>query len=408
MPDSIKYGVADILSQEALQPMEERLAIENKPRSLFIGIPKEIRTDEHRVALTPSAVRSITSRGHRVMVEHNAGLRSRFSDHEYSEAGAEISHSHEEVLKSKVLVKVSPPTLEETPFLVPNQVLMSPLQLPMISREYVEQILEKRVTAVAMEYMKDQDGSFPIVRILSEMAGISAVQVASTLLSQTTGGPGVLLGGISGVPPVKVVILGAGIVALNAARTALGMGAQVCVFDNNIYKLIRLRNLIGHQIFTSSIDPQTLRRELKSAEVVIGAIHSPDGRAPLVVTEEMVATMKPGSVIIDISIDQGGCFETSEVTTHENPTFVKHEVIHYCVPNIASRSSRTASIGLSNIVAPILQDAGNTIGIKSLLFHNLGLRHGVYAYKGLLTNVYLSRRFAMRHTNLDLLLTSNF
>jgi len=407
MPDDIQYDVQRVLSQSALQPQEERLAVAQKPRSLFIGLPKESRKDEHRIALTPNAVRSIVARGHRVVIEKDAGKGARFEDHQYSEAGAEICHAKEEVYKAKVLVKVSPPTIEETQWLQANQILISPLQLPIISREYVEMILERRVTSVAMEYMKDQDGSFPIVRILSEMAGISAIQVASELLSQNAEGPGLLLGGISGVPPLKVVILGAGIVAQNAARAAMGMGAQVCVFDNNIYKLIRLRNVVGHPIFTSAIEPTVLERELKTADVVIGAIHSPDGRAPLIVTEEMIMKMQKGAVIIDVSIDQGGCFETSEVTTHKHPTFVKHGVIHYCVPNIASRVARTASTGLSNIIAPIILDAGSTIGIKSLLFHNLGLRHGVYTYKGLITNAYLARRFSMRYTSLDLLLTSN-
>lgn len=409
MTDHIKkFGVSDILSQESLRPQVERLAVEPKGRSLIIGLPKETRPRENRISLVPSAVRNIVARGHRVLLESGAGEKSNFTDHNYSEAGAEITYSKADVFKSKVLLKVSPPTLEEIELMQPNQIVISPLQIPIISKEYIDRLIEKRVTAVAMEYMQDNGGSFPIVRILSEMAGISAVMVASELLSNNRGGPGILLGGISGVPPAKVVILGAGVVAEYATRTAQGMGAQVSIFDNNIYKLMRIKSALGQHLFTSSINPHYLEEELKSADAVIGAIHSKSGRTPVVVTEEQVSKMSDGSVIIDVSIDQGGCFETSEVTTHDRPTFEKHGVTHYCVPNIASRVSRTASVALSNIIAPILLNAGDTIGIKSLLFNNLGLRHGVYTYKGCLTNSYLSRRFNLKYTNLDLLLTSSF
>lgn len=289
----------------------------------------------------------------------------------------------------------------------PNQFLISPLQLPIINADYIHKLRHKRVIALAMEYLKDDSDNFPIVRIMSEMAGISAMLTAGELLANTSGGAGVLLGGISGVPSAKVVILGAGIVAEYATRTALGLGAEVRIFDNNIHKLKRIQNQVGRPLYTSSLNPFYLERELITAEVVIGAMHSESGRTQLVVNEEMVAKMKTGAVIIDVSIDQGGCFATSEVTSLDKPTFTKHGVIHYCVPNIASRIARTASIAVSNILTPILLKAGDTGSIERVLLGNMGLRHGVYTYKGCLTNEYLGQRFSIKSTDLDLLITSN-
>ncbi|HHS95071.1 MAG TPA: alanine dehydrogenase, partial [Phaeodactylibacter sp.] len=266
---------------------------------------------------------------------------------------------------------------------------------------------QKRVIALALEYIKDDIGSFPVVRIMSEMAGLSAILTAAELLSNSRGGKGVLLGGISGVPSAKVVILGAGVVAEFATRAALGLGADIRVFDNNIYKLMRLQSQVGCQLNTSSFNPYQLEKELLTADVAIGAIHSETGRSPIVVSEEIVAKMKPGSIIVDVSIDQGGCFATSEVTNHTKPTFVKHGVIHYCVPNIPSRVARTASIAVGNIIVPILLKASTSGSIDRLIYNDHGLRHGVYTYKGCLTNEYLGERFEMKATDLDLLLTSS-
>jgi alanine dehydrogenase len=289
----------------------------------------------------------------------------------------------------------------------PAQIVISPLQLSTISAEYISKLKEKRVTAIAMEYMKDQAGSFPIVRIMSEIAGISSMLIAAELLCNKDSGEGVLLGGISGVAPAKVVILGAGVVAEFAIRAALGLGAEIRVFDNNIYKLMRLQKQIGRQLFTSSIDPYVFERELLTADVVIGAIHSQSGRAPMIVQEDAVAKMKPGSVIVDVSIDQGGCFATSEVTSHDRPTFIKHDVIHYCVPNIPSRTPRTASTAVSNILTPILLKTQFSGSIEDLLYTDAGLRHGVYTFKGFVTNEYIGRRFNQKATNIELLLPSN-
>lgn len=390
-----------------LYTQPEMLQVQQKPDKLFIGIPKELMLQENRVALAPSSVATLIANGHRIVVEAGAGEKSSYSDHDYSEAGADIAYSAEQVYKAEVIIKVAPPTLAEIDMMHPNQLLISPLQLPIISAEYINKLRQKRVIALAMEYIKDESDTFPIVRIMSEMAGISSMLTAAELLASTSGGKGVLLGGISGVPSAKVVILGAGIVAEYATRTALGLGAEVRIFDNNIYKLKKIQNLVGQQLYTSAIIPQYLQQELLTADVAIGAMHSKTGRTPIIVSEDMVAKMKPGAVIVDVSIDQGGCFATSEVTSLDKPTFVKHDVIHYCVPNMASRVSRTASVAVSNILTPILLRAGSTASIEQLLFSNLGLRHGVYTYKGCLCNEYLGERFQIKSTDLDLLITSN-
>jgi alanine dehydrogenase len=405
MGNQPKISISPLLQSE-WQTQTEMLDVYRPQKSLFIGIPKEVTLQENRVALVPSSVATLVAHGHRIIMEAGAGKKSNYTDRDFSEAGAEVIYNVEEVFKCNILLKVAPPTLEEIKLMHENQILISPLQLATINEEYIQELRQKKVTAIAMEYMKDQDGSFPIVRIMSEIAGISAIQTAAELLTRTQQGAGILLGGISGVAPAKVVILGAGVVAEFSTRAALGLGAEVRIFDNNIYKLMRLQKQIGRQLYTSSIDPFFLEQELLTADVVIGAIHSKSGRAPMIVQEDMVIKMKPGAVIIDVSIDQGGCFATSEVTTHEKPTFVKHDIVHYCVPNIASRIPRTASMAVSNILTPLLLKTQFTGSIEDLLYTDAGLRHGVYTFKGHLTNEYIGRRFNIRTTNLDLILTS--
>ena len=394
----------ELLNSPETQP--ERLAVMSRPGKLYIGVPRELSKDEGRLALVPSSVRNLVNHGHRVVIETGAGAQSRFSDHDYSEAGASICGSPQEVYQAGVILKVSPPTLEELDLMRPNQILISPIQLPLLTAEYMIKLKARRVIALAMEYLQDESGSYPIVRTLSELAGLSAILIASELLNSNHDGKGVLLGGIAGVPPARVVILGAGVVGEHAVRAALGLGAEVRVFDDNLSKLKRLRTEVGQAVYTSVVNPVYLARELRTADVVIGAMHSEDGRAPVVVSEEMVEGMSAGSVMIDVSIDQGGCFATSEVTTLRHPTFVKHDVIHYCVPNLASRVARTASVAVSNILTPILSRAGSTGSIEHVLFGDAGLRHGVYSYKGAITNQYLSERFGQKYTDLSLLMTS--
>ncbi|MBP6794141.1 MAG: alanine dehydrogenase [Saprospiraceae bacterium] len=402
-----KQLAREAMEQEVLSPQEKLLDVYGRDNKMFLGIPKEERMQENRVALTPNAVGMLTAQGHRVMIEKGAGKRSFYQDNEYSEAGAEVVHSKEEIFKANIILKVVPPTTEEIDLMPGDQVIISPLHMPLVSEEYLNALRNKRITAIAMEYLKDRNDSFPIVRALSEIAGLSAVLTAAELLSVTSQGRGVLLGGIAGIPPAKVMILGAGVVGEFATKAALGLGASVRVFDNNIYKLMRLQNSIGIPLHTSVLNPKYLEYQIKSADVVIGAIHSKTGRAPMVVSEDMVMKMKQGSVIIDISIDQGGCFETSEVTTHDHPTFVKHGVIHYCVPNIASKVPRTSSSAISNIIAPLLSASSEMQSIDEMLYANPGLRHGVYTYNGHLTNEYLAKRFGIKYTDINLLLTSD-
>ncbi|MEI2694646.1 MAG: alanine dehydrogenase [Saprospiraceae bacterium] len=393
-------------TQREFLTQPEMLELYRAKSSIKIGIPLETGMQENRVALVPVSVSNLVARGHLVYVESQSGVKAHYSDIDYSEAGAIITHDRKTVFECDIILKVAPPTLEELQWFHPNQVLVSPLNFPIIDSDYIQALRQKRVTAIAMEYLQADDGTFPLVRIMSEIAGISVVQTAAELLSHPKQGKGLLLGGISGVPPAKVIILGAGVVAEYATRAALALGASVRIFDDNIHKLIRIQNRMGRQLYTSSLNPITLTQQLMTADVAIGAIHSKTGRTPLLVSEEMILQMKPGSVIIDVSIDQGGCFETSQLTTHDQPIRIVHGVIHYGVPNIASKVARTASIGISNIITTILQQAGDAGGIDHVIYSHKGLRNGIYTYKGCLTNEYLSQRFGIKYTNLELLLTA--
>jgi len=406
--DGKKSGFSSFFSEGQYQTQAETIFVEQKNRNISIGIPKETTLQENRIALVPNSVRTLVGYGHKVIVESGAGLKSNFTDHNYSEAGAEISESKETVFNSQVLVKATPPTLEEIDMCHINQIILSPLHLPALSQEFIKALQKKQITTIAMEYYKSEDGSFPVVRIMSEIAGMSSMLTAAELLSSANGGRGVLLGGVSGVPPAKVVILGAGVVGEFATKTALGLGASVRIFDNEVSKLMRIQSLVGRQLHTSTYNPVYLGYQLMSADVVIGAVHSRSGRAPILVTEEMISKMKTGSVAIDVSIDQGGCFETSKITNHKNPTFEKHGVLHYCVPNIASKVPRTASVAISNIITPILIKSGKTGSFDNLLFENRGVRNGVYTYKGCVTNAYIAKTFDLKYTDIDLLLTSKF
>ncbi|OWY20120.1 alanine dehydrogenase [Sphingobacteriales bacterium UPWRP_1] len=393
-------------AQFGMLPQEAMLELETKKDKLFIGVPRERSFQENRVALTPEAAELLLNRGHRIVVEAGAGEKSFFYDREYAEAGAEIAYDVKQVFEADIILKAAPITENEIGLLKVHQTVFSPIHLPTLKPEILYHLLHKKVTAVAYEYIKDEGGSFPIVRTLSEIAGSSAILIGAEYLSNLNNGPGILMGGISGVPPAKVVVLGAGVVGEFAVRAALGLGAEVRVFDNNIYKLMRLQNNVNVRVYTSVINPNTLEHELSRADLVVGAIHSESGRTPVVVTENMVRKMKAGSVIVDVSIDQGGCFETSEITTHDKPVFVKHDVIHYCVPNIASRVSKTASLALSHVLTPLLLKTHHFGGFDKLLQNSGGVRNGVYIYKGHLTNRHMSERFGMRFTDLDLLIVS--
>lgn len=388
------------------ETLEETLDIKPRAEGMMIGIPKEIAFQENRIALTPDAVSVLISNGHKIMIEHNAGEASHFRDKDYSEAGAKIVYERAEVFKAPVLVKSAPIIDEDLPLLQMNQVIISPIHLAVLKAEILESMMEKKITAISFENLKDDSDSYPIVRSMSEIAGSAVMLIAGQYLGSSNHGKGVLLGGISGIAPTKVIIIGAGIVGEYAARAALALGASVKVFDNNVYRLKRLQNNVGHRLWTSVMEPRMLAKQLKTCEVAVGALGSETGRTPMVVTEEMVSNMRPGAVIIDVSIDRGGCFETSEITTHEHPIFMKYGVIHYCVPNIPSGFSRTASQAISNVLMPLLLEAGEDGGFENLVWHQVHLRSGIYMFKGSLTNFYISERFGLKYTDLNLLIAS--
>ena len=388
------------------ETLEETLDVKPKGAQLHIGIPKEIAFQENRIALTPDAVSVLISNGHHVTIEHNAGEACHYADRDYSEAGAKIAYNREDVYKAPILVKSAPVIDEDLPLLQPNQMIISPIHLSVLKAELLQKMMEKRITAISFENLKDDSDSYPIVRSMSEIAGSAVMLIAAQYLSSANHGKGVLLGGISGIAPTKVIILGAGIVGEYAARAALALGASVKVFDNSVYRLKRLQNNIGHRLWTSVMEPRMLAKQLKTCEVAVGALGSQTGRTPIVVTEEMVSNMRTGSVIIDVSIDRGGCFETSEITTHESPIYLKYGVIHYCVPNIPSGFARTASQAISNVLMPLLLEAGDEGGFEKLIWHRIHLRSGIYMFKGALTNFYLSERFGLKYTDLNLLIAS--
>lgn len=395
------------LTKGALMPQEEMLEVARKKGSLNIGIPREISFQENRVSLVPDDVALLVNHGHQIMIETGAGKNANFQDNDYSEAGARIAYSPEELYKNAdMILKVAPPSLEEIEFMQPKQTLLSTLQLPAQPENFLRKLLDKKITALAFEWIKDEDGVFPVIRSMGEIAGGTSILIAAEYLSNVNNGQGSILGGISGVAPTEVVIIGAGTVGEYAARAALGLGATVKVFDNSVYRLRRLQNSIGTRVFTSIIQPRVLGKHLRSCDVAIGALRASGGRTPCVVTEEMIAEMKVGAVIIDVSIDQGGCFETSKVTNHTNPVFRKHGVIHYCVPNIASRVARTASYALSTIFTPILQQMGEEGGLPNMIRDHAGVRSGVYLYNGILTKKYLGDLFNLPSKDIELLLAA--
>lgn len=395
-----------ISSGISFEPMEETLDIKSLGSSLSIAIPKENAFQENRIALSPDAVGVLVNNGHTVSVENKAGEGAHFSDKDYAEAGALIVYDKKEIFRSELIVKSAPVSDEELPLLSVGQTIISPIHLPVMKSHILEKMMEKKVTALSFENLKDESGHNPIVRSMSEIAGSSVMLIAGQYLSSANNGKGMLLGGISGIPPTKVIIIGAGIVGEYAARTALAMGASVKVFDNNIYKLKRLQNNIGVRLWTSVLEPKVLAKQLKTCDVAVGALTSSGGRTPVVVSEEMVSMMRPGTVIVDVSIDRGGCFETSEVTSHEEPVVSKFGVIHYGVPNIPSGFARTASQAISNVLMPLLLTIGDEGGLEKLVWHQLNIRNGIYLFKGSLTNFHLSQRFNLKYTDLNLLIAS--
>ncbi len=390
-------------SKEELLPKPEMLEVRKSKDELFIGIPKETHFDEKRICLTPNAVAALTSNGHRIVVESGAGDGTNYSDDQYSEAGAKISYNPNDVFACNIILKIEPPSQDEIKMMNPQSVLISAMQLKTQTKDYFKALAEKRITAIAFDYIQDEHGIYPLVKSLSEIAGIASVLIAAELMNNNNLGNGLLLGNIGGVPPSKVVIIGAGTVSEFAARSALGLGAHVEVFDNSLTKLRSLQHKLQFPIATSTIQPKNLMKSLMDCDVAIGALRGKT-RTPVVATETMVEQMKDGAVIIDVSIDNGGCFETSEITTHSNPTFIKHGVIHYCVPNVPSRYSRTASVSISNIFTPYLLNIGEMGGIENAARFDKSLQKGMYFYHGILTNKNIAHWFNLPMTDINLLI----
>ncbi len=402
----IKPEFLSMGSAGQLMPQEEMLEVKKQKKSVIIGIPKETSFQENRVALVPEAVGLLVQNGHSVLIESDAGKAAHFPDNEFSDQGGQIVRSAEEAFKSDIILKVNPPSEREIEMLKKRQTLISALNFTIHDHNFFKKLISKKITAISFEFIKDKTGSFPVIRAMSEISGNTSVLIAAEYLSDIKYGKGRMLGGFSGITPTEVVILGAGTVGEFAARAAMGMGALVKVFDNSLYKLRNLQNNLNSRIFTSIIQPKVLLKSLRTADVVIGALHTSEGRTPVVVSEQMVMEMKKGSVIIDVSIDQGGCIETSHITNHSDPVYQMHDVTHYCVPNIASKVPHTASYAFSNFFAPILLDLGEEGGIENKLKNDYGVRQGVYLYNGTLTNKFIGEYFGMPYRDIELLMAA--
>ena len=388
-------------------PAEMPARTKKAKANLRIGVPKESYFFENRVALTPASVGVLVANGHEVYVQKGAGEASSFPDGAYNAAGAYIVYSLADVyVKSDIIVKIAPLSVEELDMLRPQQCLISAVNLGSMTPHHLRTLIRKNILAVGFEFLEGKDRRRPLVQLMSEIAGITSIHIASELLSAHTQGKGMLLGGVTGVPPSIVTIIGAGTVGYNAARTALGMGAVIKVIDEDVGQLRAIESRLGFKIHSVVSMRNYIEDAVLDSDVVIGAAFKPGMRAPVVVTEDMVSEMREGSVIVDVAIDQGGCVETSSPTTHEKPTFVKHGVVHYCVPNIASRVPATASAAVSNILGPLLIQAGDLGGVEQLMKTNEGVKQGVYVYRKHLTKRTLSTLFGIDFMDINLLVAS--
>jgi len=390
-----------------LKTLEEAVRRGGTQAQLAIGVPKERSADERRVCITPGGVDVLVANGHRVIVEKGAGLDARFTDHAYSDAGAEIAYTAEELFaKAELIVKVAPPDVRERLMMREGQTVLSAVHLGTATEAFFKDILGKGVSGIGFEFLQSKDGTFPIVRMMHEITGSVAVQIAAHHLESNLGGPGVLLGGISGIPPATVVILGAGIIAEYAARTALGYGAQVFVMDTDLGALRRLENALDRRIVTAIANQQYLAIAMKSADIVIGAALIEGSKAPCWVTEPMVETMKAGSVIVDAVIDQGGCIATSKATTHSDPVYAVHGVTHYAVPNMPSAVARTATYALNNVIVPYLIQIGDAGGLSEALWKHVTIRNGTYLHKRHITKKSLASSMNLPYRDIEMLMAS--
>ena len=362
-----------------------------------IGILREDQARERRVPLTPAGAEALVSEGCVVFVEKGAGVASRFLDDEYQKVGAQTVYTRDEVFgRSDVVLKISSPSMEDCSHLHPGQILFSFLHLGVVKTSIIGEFLNKKITTVGYELIEDDRGELPILTAMSEIAGQMCTQIAARFLESSNNGRGIVLGGVTGIPPATVVILGAGNVGRAAARMALAAGAEVTVLDRDQSRLREIALQNDFRCGTALVNKYNLRKALRFADVVIGAVLIKGEKTPHIVTEEMVMEMKPGSIIIDVSIDQGGCFETSRPTTLEDPTFVRHNVIHYCVPNIPATVARSASYGLTNALLPYLTGIAR-LGPARAITEYRGLSQGVYTHNGVCTNPAVARRFELEY-----------
>jgi len=405
MNDTGKSGKVSF-GNTVYMPKEEQLETAVRNRRLTIGVPSDDKDDEKRVALTPESVNLLVESDNEVIIEKGAGLGANYTDKDYSENGAIISDSPARVYSADAVIKVAPFTDKETEYLKGNQIVLSYLNVLKLSEETLGKLIRKKVTALAFEKIRDNNGVMPVIESMSEICGITSVLVASEYLSNMHNGKGVMLGGITGVTPTEVLIIGANTAGEYAARAAIGLGSTVKIFDNSLERLRRFQNLLGQRLQTSVFHPQVLRKALKSADVLIGAIELEDLRPWYYITEDMIRSMKKGAVVIDLSIDRGGCIETTECRALHDPVYEKYGVIHFSAWNLPSRVARTASIALSNIFTPLLQNMAASGGITQLLKNEPGVRSGAYLFNGMLTNETLGQKFGLMSKDLDLLISA--
>ena len=392
-------------SETAWATQEERLAVDTKNAKLVIGVPCERDMDEHRILLNPAAVQVLIQNGNEILIESGAGLLAGWEDKEYAAAGASISSDANSIFQCDIIAKVAPPNEKEIAMMKGNQTLISALQLRTRDRDFFKALADKKITGIALEEIRDADDQSALRIAMSEIAGQQAARLGASLLAEGLSGKrkGKLMGGVPGVAPASVLVIGAGVAGMAAVRLSRGMGAEVVLLDQSISKLRYATEQMGGGLVTELIQESVLKNRLQHVDVVIGALSPIEGRTPMVVTEAMVELMPVGSVIIDISIDSGGCFETSEITSHGEPTFVVHDVLHYCVPNMNSAVGNTSSIAMSNIVGPMLLQLSGNGGVKESLHFDLNIRAGLYLYGGLLTKRHLGEHFDLPYSSDDLL-----
>jgi len=354
-----------------------------------ICIPKERRDSEYRVGLTPAGVQLLTATGHTLFIESQAGVGSGFSDYDYQQAGGQIIYSGEEVYgRADLLLKVARPTMKEFEWMRAGSTIMGFLHLAAARSEKAVTLLDKNITAIGFEIVQGEDGDLPVQIPMSQLGGRMTPQIAAMLSQNNYGGKGILLGGVPGVPPAEVIILGGGTSGMAAARSFLGMGASVYILDHNLTRLRELDQFFQGRVITMVSHTFNIEKVCGFADVVVGAVLVPGARTPIVVKREMIKAMRPRAVVIDLSIDQGGCIETSRPTTHSNPTYVDEDVIHYCIPNMTGVLGRTATHALGNASWPFLQLIAE-VGVEKALETNPTLKHGVYTHQGKILHRYL-------------------